>query len=472
MTEERPDDVAGFGRYAPTQLEGLSNRLDCFTPTPVETHIKDIVTMKYDCTGLDTRGPYQFRIDSIPNHFVDLSTLRLVGKFKVVKFDGTNLAATHTSVSICNMAPQTLFQSCDTFFNDKMISSVWTPAMHYKSYIETLFTYDKSAAKTHLQASRFAMDTAGHFDSKTPANNAGCYTTRRAWCAQSKDIDFSVPLHEDICSTNNYIPPNVEIKFRLTRNPDTVVIQQIDTTDVTAAALKDTGPLAKIELVDLKLQVKKIVVSPEFALAIGRKIQSGTMAKFPYIRSEMHSRQISKNQLLYDSHLLLVGDNLPRSIIVGMVEQDAFNGHREKSPYNFQHFDCTGGHLTLNGKVYPMSPVNLDFTNSHYMEGYRWLMDNTGIMNGTQTNMVTPDYFKGGCFFLAWDLSECLNYHKHQNLQGTIDIHLKFSRMLPKNITMLVYVTKHDTIFLDRNFAPHHTSEIAPPPHKRVKTTS
>ena len=461
--ERKSKSSAGVGRRAVTQMEAMSGKLDLFTSTPVEMHIQDISHVVYECTGMDTRGPYQFRIDPIPNHFIDLSTLRLFGKYEVENIEDPGEGkGVGTSTTTVNLTPQSLFSSINTYLNDHMVSEIWTPAMQYKAYIETLMSYDENAGKTHLKAQQWTLDPAGDFDDVTKVKTAG----GRADYILTKPVDFSMPLHEDLSTCPKYIPPHVEVKYRLTRSPDSFCLLQ--KYEEQASALKTASPLCKINITELKLEVRKIKVDPALCNTIDARIRSGGMPQFPFIKSEIHTRQINSGQSLFNSHLLLVGDDLPRSLVVGLVEQRAFNGDRFKNPYNFQHFDIEEAWLSANESMKPMDHYRFDFTNKHYRRGYRQLMDNTGIMNSRETNMITPKLYEGGCFFLAWDLSECLNYHKHIPLQGRIDVHLKFRNSLAHNVTMICFVTKHDTLFFDRHYKPLRGSDINPPPHKML----
>ena len=459
--EKKSKQSAGIGRRAVTQMEAMSGKLDLFSSPPTEVHIQDIKHTTYECTGMDTRGPYQFRIDPIPNHFVDLSTLRLFGRYKLEPVDPEQKTIGESTTTI-NMTPQSLFSSIDTYLNDHMVSEIWTPAMQYKAYIETLMSYDNNAANTHLKAQQWTSDPAGHFDDVAKVKTSG----GRSQFNLTKEVDFSMPLHEDLCTSPKYIPPNVEIKYRLTRSPDSFVLLQ--TEHEAPADLTSKSPLLRVKIVELKLEVRKIQVDPTFCNAIDARIRGGGMPQFPYIKSEIHTRQINSGQRLFSSHLLLVGDDLPRSLVMGLVQQKAFNGDRFSNPYNFKHFNLEEAWLTANESMKPMDHYRYDFKGGHYRRGYRQLMDNTGIMNSRETNMITPDLYKGGCFFIAWDLSECLNYHRHLPLSGRIDVNLKFSDPLPHNLTLVCFVTKHDTLYLDRHYKPMKQSDINPPPHKRL----
>ena len=49
------------------------------------------------------------------------------------------------------------------------------------------------------------------------------------------------------------------------------------------------------------------------------------------------------------SHEKLFSGQLPTRVVVGLVKNDAFNGHVGRNPFNFQHFNLSEISLYLDG---------------------------------------------------------------------------------------------------------------------------
>jgi len=74
---------------------------------------------------------------------------------------------------------------------------------------------------------------------------------------------------------------------------------------------------------------------PSVFLAHATALERGT-AKYPTRRVVCKSFAIPQNYLDVNHEKLFSGQ-LPTRIVVGLVDNRAFNGHREQNPFNFQH---------------------------------------------------------------------------------------------------------------------------------------
>ena len=75
----------------------------------------------------------------------------------------------------------------------------------------------------------------------------------------------------------------------------------------------------------------------------------------------------------------LFSGQLPTRVVVGLVTNQAFNGHRERNLFNFQHFSVTEISLYLDGQQQDgIKPMELNYANSHYIQAYNTLFSGTG----------------------------------------------------------------------------------------------
>jgi hypothetical protein len=139
----------------------------------------------------------------------------------------------------------------------------------------------------------------------------------------------------------------------------------------------------------------------------------------------------------------------------------AFNGNEMQNPYNFQHFDLETISLKINGVTTPSSPHKMDFTNSKFIKPYKALFDSTGFAHTNSGNSLTPNNFANGNTFIAFDLTpdQCNGWHEHPKKLGVIDLHLSFKKALAETITVIIYSSFENRIFIDRykNFATDYT---------------
>ena len=107
--------------------------------------------------------------------------------------------------------------------------------------------------------------------------------------------------------------------------------------------------------------VRKVKLSPLVFLAHAKALENGT-AKYPIRR--VVCKTITVPQGFRDiSHEKLFSGQLLTRVVVGLVTNEAFNRHRERNPFNFQHFNVTEISLYLDGQqqegIKPVSYTHL-----------------------------------------------------------------------------------------------------------------
>jgi hypothetical protein len=145
--------------------------------------------------------------------------------------------------------------------------------------------------------------------------------------------------------------------------------------------------------------------------------------------------------------------------VLGMVENDAFNGNLKKNPFNFQHFDLNFLALYRDGEATPYRPFQPDFANGQCMLDYMSLFQSLELWNRDETVPITFEEFKGGytlyTFNLAPDLA--LTGHEQPYRDGNLRLEFKFAKSLPKTINVVlmavfdgrIEITKSRDVLLD-----------------------
>ena len=89
----------------------MESGLDPFQPRDIEKSLTDGGTIIIDPLAPPDkfRGPYTFKIEGNDTTFFQLHKTRLIGKFKVVKDDDTDLPEV-SPVDICSYLPHALFK--------------------------------------------------------------------------------------------------------------------------------------------------------------------------------------------------------------------------------------------------------------------------------------------------------------------------------------------------------------------------
>lgn len=143
---------------------------------------------------------------------------------------------------------------------------------------------------------------------------------------------------------------------------------------------------------------------------------------------------------------------LPKRIIIALVDQEAFNGSLSLNPYNFKHFNHNHISIKTDSNL-TIEPLEPNFDKGHYMQSYVSLFTATGINYSNKGILIShSDYPNGYClssFDLTSDLCSSQSYLR-PTLSGNIGLDIKFNQTLKKPITIIVYAEFQNAIEINR----------------------
>ena len=315
-------------------------------------------------------GPIIFKVESNDSTFFQLHKTRLVGRLRVVKGEDTKLTAADR-VKICNYLPHSLFKQYELYLQHVNSQDISSASFHYKAFLENEFSYDSASKQTLLACE---MGTEEDEDE------------RAKLIAESKEIQFDMRVPCDLFgSSTKFLPPGINWQLRCTRQ------------DPSYGLILEAGEVNtyKIQLLDLKLVTRKIVVSP-FALEKYRNKLSLQDSLIHFKSGKLRFFQIPKGLTALNIPSVVTGQ-LPQSLLVGFVLADDHSGvgdltHGKGDPYKFQGFNLSSLNVKLNGNNILSSAYKCNFeTEENLMYLYKELLMNTGYANNSQTIAITYD---------------------------------------------------------------------------------
>lgn len=433
--------------------ECAKSELDLFGVPPTQTSIENANYVNYHpVTTLDRGGPIEFVVKASPNVYLDLSRTVLYLKTKILYQNGSaiaKVAATDegfakTIVSPVNYFHASQFRNIEVYVNGKTVNHP-DNMYHYRSYLETTLTYSEEAKNGQLRAALYHMDCGDNLDWNTgdftdddididSIENVGLYSRFQA-TKFSKTFETFGRIHSEMFVQPKLLPGKNELRIRLHRaDPDFCLFG------------RDENAKYRITIESAVLMMRHCTIAPHVALAHATAIRTKNI-KYPVRRVEMKffTKGAGQGDITESN---LVNGQIPKRIVIGLVETDAFNGKITSNPYNFQNFNTDKVVLRLNGMPVPFEELEMNFDNDCYYQGYLSLLQGTGKLHEDQGFAINPSQYKNGYSLFSFDLtsdqSACGTFDLAT--EGKLSLDIKLHSSSTKSITIIAYL-EYDAIY-------------------------
>lgn len=419
--------------------ECTKSECDLFAVPATQTTIENGCWIEYHPLSSVTDGsPIEFEITGSGEDYVDFANSYLLVKAKITRANGNNIAA-DANVGPVNLFLHSMFSQVDVALNGTSITAA-TNTYPYRSIIETLLSYGNEAKQSQLTSALFYKDQAGRMDviDFAEANRNSGLFKRSEFMSESKVVDMMGRIHADIFFQERYMLNEVNIKIKLVRSKNTFCLMSANQ--------------FVVKIMSAILYVRKVKLSPSVFLAHAKALETST-AKYPIRRVVCKSFTVPAGFLDVSHEKLLTGQ-LPTRIVVGLVDNEAFNGSLQRNPFNFQHFNLNEIALYMDGQQqHSIKPLHPDYENNNYISAYLSLFTGTGKINRDDGNFIDRSEYADGYALYAFDLSPDLAEDDHFNLarHGSVRLVLKFSEALARTITVIAYAEFENVIEIDRN---------------------
>lgn len=363
-------------------VPGMRTNLDIFSLPPTDTSVVASNYISFNPTS-DIKqefGSVQFIIPPTSTQYIDLDTTMLYIQAKIVQTDGSALA---DSDIVCptNMFFYSMWKYCTVSVNGTVVNDV--QCYPYSAAIPTLLVNGQGQKESKLTSIFFYKDTMP--DTFDVATNTG-FKKRVELSKNSKVFDMVGPISTGICQQKRYIPTNCSIRIEFTRQTPEFCLDCATTTKQ-----------YKVVLEQAILQVKMHGISPT-VLGKHNQLFEKARAQFPFRSTVVRSNQIPVGSKSFTSEAIFVG-NVPQTIVLGLLDANAFNGQLNKSFLNFQPHDLQSMTVSCDNETLLYRSLEFNFASNLYMMGYQTLFNALG--NSDVGNFINRDeYSNGNCLFL------------------------------------------------------------------------
>ena len=426
--------------------ECTMSQLDLFSVPPAQTSIVDGKWVDHHpISTLTDQAPIEFCVTG-GDEYIDLSECFLTVRAKVTNADGMDIVE-EAAVGPTNLFLHSLFSQIDVSLNGRLVSQS-SSTYPYRSLLETLLSYQKGALDSQLTSSLFFRDTPGKMDIANPYAAGGNYNLglrrRAAYTDASRVVDLTGRIHSDIFNQSRSLIGGVEMKLKLHRSKDAFCLMS-----------PADGAAFKVRILEAMLHVRQVKVSPTVALAHAKALEK-TTAKYPVTRVLIKSFTIPQGDLSVSRENVFLGQ-LPKRIIVGLVNNASLNGTYKLNPFNFHHYNVNKIGVNVDGHQLPSSrPLTPKFSaggGKEYIQAYQTLYSGLNGLHKDTGSIISRDDYGNGYTLYAYNLAPDLGDHDHYSLQktGNLRLELNFSEPLPHSVNVVVLAEFDNVIQIDKS---------------------
>ena len=432
-------DKTGLGGTGTEQVDVVAHSTQIYTGPPREGAIADgddVYIYPTHAVNPNGRGPVEFIIPPEVNSYTSLTDTRVEGTMQVLKEDGSDLAETDI-VSVVNMPATAVFSQVNVHVNGVQVTDNSANRTYpYNAYFINQLSYNKEAKEGHLNLIGYQDDTSLKSNNTDPEEHANL-ALRLAWFKKSKKWHFSSPIYDDLFQSERLFDCNSEVKITFIRNDDPFVL-----------LAKDETKKYKIVISDMKLSVRKIRLTESAHLNMEKTLMK-TDALYPIQHTVIKSFSVPAST---SATISLFRGKLPSVVVVGLVKTDAYTGSYTENPFHFHHHHVSFMTLKINGKSYPSTPFEPDFSNGKYAREVRAFYDNTGIGHRNFSN-ITPLRWANGNTIWVFDTTpdKCFNAHIHPPKHGVMDLQTNFKAEPASALTAVVYALFNEVIAIGQD---------------------
>jgi len=334
--------------------------------------------------------PIEFDVGASGEDYIDFANTMLCVKTNITRADDINLAV-DSPIGPSNLLLHSPFSQVDVSLSGILITAS-TNTYPYRAMMKTLLSYGEDAKRTQLTYGLFYKDRAGRMDSVDLADNAANdgLVKRRALRWESRTFDMMGRLHADIFYLDRYMINEVGVKIKLTRSRDDFCLMG--------------AMVGKMQIVQASMFVRKVKLMPSVFLAHAKTLERSP-AMYPIPRVVCKSFTIPQNYLDVNHEKLFSGQ-LPTRIVIGLVDNRAYNGDRQRNPFNFQHFNLNEIAVYLDGQQqHVVRLVIPDYGHGLYIRAYNSMFAGTGKLCKDEGLYISREDYSDGYALYAFDLT-------------------------------------------------------------------
>ena len=441
-------------RIDPISVPAVENSLAIFDilPTSVafnRTHIRELLPLM----TITREGPYTFRLFS-DSQFIDFRHTWFYLISSIEKYDEGNNSWIPISNTNDDKNTGVIQNYGSSFIKQLNINingiEVFNSDITYawRSYIANEFGLSYDFKKGLHEAAMYYPDDPAK-GQEDPTNSG--FKKRVERFKEGTKAHTLARLNFDLANQNNLFLNNSDIIFKISRNNDRFLILAPDYIPENALNRNKVTNTSRyrIAIHDIRLYCTVVDVVQSLQNQLSKQLLT-TPAKYPLRRIETRSIYITPGQTNVTFNVF--SSIIPRRVMVFLVNNWAYDGNPEKSPFNFTHGKVQSIWVEANNLIVPSNPYRFDFVNGSDMNFVRAFVDlyqGLDLVDQEREIQLTLEKFKNG--WCGWVFPLTASYRDAGDSfelikNGTTVIKANFGEAVAAPGYMLIAVGEFDEV--------------------------
>ncbi len=410
-------------------------------PDLTNTYVsQEFIDFRPTTANLNSGGSIDFLLPPTINSYTSLRETRLHMRVRIVNEDSTPIDMADM-VGPANWPGCTLFESCQLFLNQTLVSATGGLDYGYRGIIQALVDRHRFQRDTVMQLGLYEEDEPGLMNNFEQGGTP--FMRRWQYFAKSESVDLISPIISDLAEQGRLILNNIEISMKFHPAKPSHCLN---------TAIK--GRKFKVEFLDCFLRVCRKVVQPAILVAMTNALEVST-AKYPYMRTELRKFIVQRGLYTYTQDLLYDGI-IPSYMVLAFVTAAAASGQYNLNGYNFITANVSSIQLYVDDKAvtpgFKMNFNGADFLKSEFTDGleslYRETNDPESELPSSYCQIRRNSYTRGYCLYMVKfnDSGKFLPVQPHANLK----INVEFRTPPTENLQLLLYARFPSILTIDK----------------------
>lgn len=252
---------------------------------------------------------------------------------------------------------------------------------------------------------------------------------RGQYTETSRIVELIGPIHADLFFQEKLLLNGLDLSLKFIRSKNEFALMRPAT----------SNDEYRVKIMSASLFVKKVAVAPAVRLAHSRALQH-TNAKYAINRVALKTFSIPAGTRVCNQENLYMGQ-IPKFVIIGFVDNEAYTGSYTRNPFNFEHYDAEFLGLYTDGHPYPAKPFQPYFQRGQYVREYYQLIQTTGrYLKDRPLAITRRDFGEGYTLF-------CINLEPDEGSSGNVSLiktgnvrlEVRFRVPLPRTVNLICY---------------------------------